>query len=232
MLKTTIATQNIKLRPIKQDLGGELSDQISYRCSFCFKLVGLYPTARRICEKLSGDDFYCAHCLRNSFNTKASRHILILSFRAVIGYYYEALYNTTPRELWISEIEDYVQMHSLVGQQNPVFKYDPESMLWFVDFSKIGRGKKKIRITDVLKTVINVLACFNLHQHVPLIKMSKFYGKYEEAITKFYRQRYRPDDKPLLIPTLAGCSEVDPKKVCIDDTRDFTSCDLVKSGMS
>jgi hypothetical protein len=225
---TTINAQDVKLEQRQEDLKGELSDRIHQQCCFCEKTLGLYPPQRRLCERLSGDSFYCVFCLRHGFNTKANRHVLVMSFRAIAGYYYYEKYQyANHRQLWVSEIEDYLDAHEAVGLQNPVFSYDPESMLWFVDFNKVGRGRRKIRIHDVLKTVVNILACFNLPEHVTTLKMPKLYQKYSEAIEKFYTQRYRPDDRRLLIPTLQNCGVWESKKYGMENTRCFCSPKLL-----
>jgi hypothetical protein len=229
MPSTTINSQNVTLTPIEQAANGELSEQIHLQCAFCEKTVGLYPSQRKLCEKLSGGNFYCGFCLRHGYNGKASRNILPLSFRAIAGYYYfEKYLYANHRHLWISEIQDYLYWHQVTGLQNPVFSYDPDSMLWFVDFNRVGRGRKKIRIVDVMKTIVNILVCFNLPEHIPAIKMPKLYQKYSEAIDKFYTQRYRPEDRRLLVPTLAGCGVWETnKKYGLENTRQFSSIKLL-----
>jgi hypothetical protein len=231
-MPTTINTQDVKLEPIASNQSGELSDHIHYECSFCEKTVGLYPPQRRLCERLSGSNFYCVFCLRHGFNGKSNRNVLPVSFRAIAGYYYYEKYlYANHRQVWVAEIEDYLDAHEAAGLQNPVFSYDPESMLWFVDFNKVGRGRKKIRLSDVMKTITNILLCFNLPQHIPNIKMSKLFVKYSEAIDKFYTQRYRPEDRRLLIPTLAGCGVWESsKKYGMENTRLFSSPKLLMSG--
>ena len=211
----------VKLVPVKKNPDDkELADKIYYECMFCGKKVGLYPYQRGLCEKLSGPDFYCSFCLRNNFHTKNKHNILILSFRAVIGYYYTTFY-VNARKMYYSEIEDYINCHVKVGLENPVFSYDPETMLWFVDFSKIGKGNKKITINDVLKTIVNILACFNLNDNLGNNKSSVFFEKYKESIEKFYASRWRPEGKKALIPTLQGCEGVLTKPSGFEENRRF-----------
>jgi Cdc6-like AAA superfamily ATPase len=100
-------------------------------------------------------------------------------------------------------------------------------MLWFVDFNRIGRSSKKIRINEVLRTVVNILVCFNLPINVPGIKTAKVYQKYQTAITKFYSTRFRPNNKLMLIPTLSGCGIIENKKYDVEGTRDFKPSDIV-----
>jgi hypothetical protein len=217
---TTIAKQSVRIVPIDENLDGELASVIHYECGFCEKTVGLYPAARKLCERLSGSEFYCTFCLRHGFNTRSNRHVLPLSFRAIAGYYYYDKYlYATNRQMWISEIRDMMEMHEKAGLRNPVFSYDPETYQWFIDFSKIGNSKHKLRIVEVYKTVLSVLTCFNLDDHIPGVKMAKLFEKYAVAIDKFYTQRYRPEGRRILIPTLASCGPTESKKYSLDNTR-------------
>ena len=157
---------DVNLVPIeKKSENGELADKIYYECMFCGKRVGLLPQQRNLCEKLSGEDFYCTFCLRNNFYNKNNKNILILSFRAIIGYYYHTFYLNT-RKMYYSQINDFITTHAEIGLNNPVFYYDWETMLWFIDFSKIGRGNKKIKIGDILQTLKDILICFNLDDNL------------------------------------------------------------------
>ena len=214
--------QNVEINQISTSDTGELSDYIHCECKFCRKIVGLYPSFRKMCERLSGGEFYCSFCLRNSFNGKLNRNVLILSFRGIIGYYYYEKYiNCNNRQMCISEIEGYIESHVKTGLQNPLFSYDPETMLWFIDFNHVGRSSKKIKINEIMKTIANILVCFNLQINMPALKTQKLYQKYKMAIMKFYSNRFRPINRPHLIPTLSGCGIAETKKYNVDDTRDF-----------
>ena len=223
--KVIINSQNVVLNKKEESLTNKLSEIIYYECAFCEKTEGLYTAQRKICEKLSGADYYCTNCLRHGFNTKLNKNILPLSFRAIPGYFYYELYlYAITRKMWIGEINDYIISHEMAGNLNPVFTYDQESMLWFIDFNKVGKGRKKIKLSDVMKTISNILVCFNLQDNIPTVKTAKLYEKYNEAITKFYTHRYRPNEKKLLIPTLSGCGVWDTnKKFNLENTRGFTS---------
>lgn len=217
---------NIKLNQIQENLGGELAEIIHYECEFCQKTVGLYPEQRRLCERLSGKSFYCSFCLQNNFNTKNNQHVLLMSFKGIIGYYYYVLHGSH-KSLYQSQIMDYVEAHQKIGLMNPVFRYDPESFLWFIDFSKVGRGGRKIPIKEVLKTVINILATFELPTHVDFFATSKLYKKYNEAVLKFYTDRYRPTNKKILAPTLSGCGGVcDNRNQNFEEMRNFKRISL------
>ena len=217
---------DVKLVPVENKAtNGDLAEKVYYECMFCSKRVGLYAQQRSLCEKLSGPDFYCMFCLRNGFYTKNNRNVLILSFRAIIGYYYKSFYLGPQRKMYFSEIEDYIKAHVKVGLENPVFYYDPDTMLWFIDFSKVGRGNKKIKMADVLKTISNILAAFNLERNQ--IQSKSLYEKYKESIDKFYKARWRPEGKKTLVPTLQGCEGYYSPKINMEETRLFTSDKLI-----
>lgn len=219
-MNTVIPKQNVRIVPTTESEAGELADVIHYECAFCEKLTGVHPNTRRVCEKLSGKTFYCVFCLRNRHNAKSNRHILPVSFRAIAGYYfYEKYHQTVNRQMWLAEIRDMMKAHEIAGLQNPVFNYDPETFMWFIDFGRIGRGRNKIRIAEVHKTIINILACFNLQEHIPNVKPSRLVDKYMSAVRKFYSNRYRPAGRRMVVPTLAGCGILDNKKYAIESTK-------------
>lgn len=224
----TATTKTVTLTPIEEKLDGELSADIQIDCSFCEKTVRQQSDFRQMAEKLSGDDFYCSFCLRNGLNTKRRNHILIMSFRAIIGYYYYGHYCITLRKISWSEIKAYIEAHTESGLQNPVFSYDPETYLWYIDFSKVGKSTKKISIDDVMKTVSNILASFNLGHHIKNINVNELYAKYDGAIRKYYENRTRPEDKKTLVPTLKGLLGPDlPSDATFEDTRLFQSKDFL-----
>ncbi|RDJ35519.1 MAG: hypothetical protein DWQ19_11930 [Crenarchaeota archaeon] len=213
--------QEVELKPIQEELNGELSEIIYYECQFCQKNVGLRSHQRKICERLSGQQFYCNYCLQNNLNTKNNRHILIMSFKPILGFYFYSMY-IDKKKLYLSQIMDYLKMHEFAGLQNPLFRYDPDSLLWFVDFSKVGRGKRKLPISEVLKTVVNILACFELPRNINNFSTSRIYDKYNEAIMKFHSNRYRPLNRKILIPTLNTCGGLcDNKNFDHEATKKF-----------
>ena len=99
-------------------------------------------------------------------------------------------------------------------------------MLWFVNFSRIGNSKRKVPVEEVLKTVVSMLASFNLSETTQGISMSALYLKYKDAIDGFYRKRFRPADRRMLIPTFANTGMVETKACELDKMRNFTSDDL------
>lgn len=125
--------------------------------------------------------------------------------------------------MYLSEIEDYISVHKEVGLQNPLFSYDDETYLWYVDFSRIGKSKKKVPVENTMQTVNNILACFNLYRYISG-NVGSLSMAYSKAIEKFYANRIRPDDKKFLIPTFSNfMSLTEPQ---INAIRSFTSNDL------
>jgi len=234
MTQPAVIVSKVKLTPLATPPFGELSEHIVRTCNFCAKEVAAPAYVERINQRLGGKrDFYCSFCLRNDLHTRNSRHILVMSFRSIVGYYYYEHYigSHTPasRRMWLAEIDDYVQAHAEVGLTNPVFNYDPNTLLWFVDFSKVGTSKKKIKVEEILKTVVNVLATFNLPEQIPGIQSTRFYEKYRDAIMEFYNQRYRPEGRKMLIPTFVGCVGNGDNRLnnVLEKTRNFTMNDMV-----
>jgi hypothetical protein len=218
--------QRVSLKPIKTT-GNGLADCSFLECNSCGKLVTKSEDVRNLCSVLSGEQsFYCSFCLRHGLNTRNRRHVLPISFRSIIGFYYYAFYcnEDNHQKIWLSEIKDYLKIHEEVGLLNPVFNYDPETYLWFVDFSKVGHGNKKLELNDVLNTTTDILACFNLYHYVQG-DLNRFYSKYREGIERFYSQRSRPENRPELIPTLVN---VKPQvRFDLEITRNFLPQKLI-----
>ena len=217
--------KDVKLSLIQENLDGELSDVIFYKCDFCEKTVGLHREQRKWLEKLSGNRFFCTFCIQNGLHVN-NRHVLPMSFRAIVGYFYCALYLET-KNLYVSQILDYLESHEKIGLANPVFRYDPDSLMWFVDFAKVGKGKRKIPLREVLKTTIDISACFSLPANISCFQTSKLFAKYEEALVKFHMERYRPPGKRLLIPTLTGCGNCDNKQVDHESLKNFSKHNII-----
>src|SRR3972149_7353111 len=186
----------------------ELASQYHCICSFCEKEIILESYHASMYEKMvKSQDFHCANCIRSDFNTKRKRDILVLTFRAIFGYIYYREYAKpyADRTIYLAELQDFIDAHVKVGLLNPAFSYDPDNYLWFADFSKIGSGKRQLQLEEIYKTIVNILACFNLFDSVPNVQMHKIYDKYNEAINLFYEKRQRPEGKRLLVPTLSAC---------------------------
>ena len=225
--KTSIC--QVRLKPLPSHPSGELSDKVFRKCCFCEKNCEFLDNQSQIVDRLAGPgNFYCSFCLRHDLHTRINRDILILSFRSVIEYFYllNYLLPHNGKKLWISQIEDYIESHQKAGISNPLFLYDPDTMLWFINFSKIGTSKRKIPLQEVLKTITSILASFNLTQTTPGISTSAFYTKFKDAIESFYRKRYRPENRRMLIPTLANTGVVEPKIYSLDKMRNFILEDL------
>lgn len=213
-LSNQIKRTQPSLKPVCRnaiEVSAETSDSLATgdnkaycKCNFCGKETEMTDAGNRFLPKLSGPDcFYCCFCLRHCFNQKDARHTLMLTFRGIIGYFFYAFYNNCKGvQMTISEINDYIANHVTAGTQNPLFAYDPETYVWFLDFRRIGRGKKQLPIQTVLTTISEIILTFDLFENVKDIKPHKVYLRYEEAIFKFYHQRSRPQGSKILAPTL------------------------------
>jgi hypothetical protein len=99
-------------------------------------------------------------------------------------------------------------------------------MLWFVNFSRVGTSKKKIPLEEIHKTIVSILASFNLSEMVPGISIPALFAKYRDAVDGFYRKRFRPENRRLLIPTLANTGASESKLCGFEKMRHFTFEDL------
>lgn len=191
---------------------------VAARCNFCQKESGMNEATYKNIVKLGHGHYYCSFCLRNRFNHKKKGHILLLDFRGIIGFYLNYLYEEGG--IWYSQILDYVRKHAIIGLQNPVFAYDHESMLWFIDFSRVGEGSHKVPLEAVHHTIRNILDGFELPKNVKNCSVEKMVDKYKEAVDEYYKTRKRPEGRRVLSPTLKNCAY---RAQCDwDETKHFT----------
>lgn len=195
-------------------------------CDFCNKLVSPDDLIETL-ERLSGPiHFFCEFCLRQSHNTRDKKNILLLSFRGLIAYLYYESY-LSHKNITFSEIEDLVSDHVVAGLKNPVFAYEHETMLWHVDFGRVGNTKKKLPIEHVKNTVISILTDLQLPVFVQGVQWSKLETKYVDAIDEFYHKRSRPQNRRLLVPTFKGCGPAAPKGQGWDKHKDFVKHNML-----
>jgi hypothetical protein len=142
-----------------------------------------------------------------------------MSYRGIIGYYYHFAY--IKGDVWLSEISRIVENHVRVGLQNPVFIYDPETYIWFLDFNRIGSTEKKVPFDKVLETAENILKCFCLEEWVDTD--NDLWYRFQESMSAFYEKRFRPKGKPLLVPTLRDFVPDPMTDAEAQYTRHFTS---------
>lgn len=244
-IKLSVKKEKVEIE-IKQSDNIEMDAQVYKKCNFCEResLVLSDVYSDKLCPP---DKFYCRFCLRHGYYRRYNVHFLPLTFRSVFGYYFWHLYYGAQRPyMWLSEIKDYIKLHEEVGLKNPLFNYDPETYMWFVDFRRVGTGKKKLPVEEVSKTILEILALFNLHVHVKGISMFGFYQKYALAVDEFYQKRSRPEGKKILSPTFKNCGNPEwgqtnyngqpnnpvheGNKITIDDTRHF-SPNLLKENL-
>lgn len=195
----------IKLAKITST-GYEISNRYDQICAFCEKIVAIDQSNLKSCLEISGNNFYCPFCLRNNFHARSSSNILIMSFRAIIGYYYHRLYNITPRRIYFTEIQDLIQKQIEIGLSNPVFCYDPETYLWFIDFNRIGQTKNKTSFNHVLDDCVHLVEAMNIIKIISPTANAQTCSKYSTAIKLFHEKRKRPTNKRMLIPTFNGVS--------------------------
>jgi hypothetical protein len=173
------------------------------QCNFCNKICLFHGDLKKCCERVVGpNQLYCHFCIRNDLYQRYAKNTLILTFRGIIGYYYYCFHICRQPSMFMNDLHDYIELHIRLGVQNPLFRYDPESFLWFIDFSKVGTGRRKMPVEYILQTIIQILAGFNLYDNVRDCSPFKVYDKYREAIMDFYNHRKRPANHKILAPTL------------------------------
>lgn len=169
-----------------------LEENYFRQCHFCNKLF----VAKEEFRFFSKDN-YCNFCLRHNHQEKESSNILILSFKFVLTYIYER------KIFWKSQIEDLIQIHKQIGLKNPVFNYDEDNLFWYINFNHVGQYK--VPLSCVKQTIKEIILSFNLEKYN--VEVDVFEKKYMDAIDLFYKKRYRPKNKKILIPTFKGCIE-------------------------
>ena len=187
------------------------------RCNFCEKEVTMQEEFYKDSIKLGHGYFYCPFCFRNQFNYKKRKNILLMDFKGIVGFYINYLYNEGT--IYNSQIIDYVRKHSIIGLKNPIFSYDHESMLWFLDFTRVGQERHKISIDLVVKTTEDIIKSFDVNKNVKNCNPQKILDKYEESLREFYTSRKRPEGKRILSPTLKNCTY--RAQIDWDLTKDF-----------
>lgn len=209
MHQNTEKQKKVKYNLIKfKEVPIEEMEKVYCKCNFCQTEVFICRTSLEF--SLSGyNKFFCNFCIRNNFHHNNNKHILVMTYRALIAYYYYGWYKETKQSiLYLSEIKDMIDTHEIIGLQNPFFVYNPNNFLWFIDFNRIGGNRNKLNIDGMIKTTMDILKAFNLNQ-IENFQMDKLQKKYKEAIDQFYMYRRRPNSQWILCPTLikTGASE-------------------------
>lgn len=207
-----LVMNHVELKLIPPVPNGGLTERILRKCAFCQKGVVTSGQHEALLRKLSGPDaVFCSFCLRHGLNTANARHVMLFSLRGIFGHYYYELAQGQNKKLAVSEVEDFVETHRQVGLLNPVLKYDDDMMVWFADFDKVGNGRKQIPLDEILKSVVNMLACLDLYALVPEVSPSILFEKYKDGIKLFYSRRKLPGKERLLSLSLRECGIIDRK---------------------
>jgi hypothetical protein len=218
--------KEVNITKIKTINSEELSDNVFRICNFCDKPIKLNLNNLNTCQNLCGKDCFCPFCIRFNHHHRHSRHILPFSYRGIIGYYYYKLYLSNPPEIYYSQIVDIIKKHKSIGLQSPIFYYDEDNFMWYLNFNLIGNQKNKAPYSEVKRVVGQMLNCFKLNTVISPFAQDHMQKKFDKAIELFYQQRKRPKNKKTLIPTLEGTSSGE-KSSFYEQTRSFTYFDFV-----
>jgi hypothetical protein len=200
----------------------ELSDKMFRICLFCDKVVSVHPGNFASCSNLSGTHFYCPFCLRSGHHYRSARNVLIMSFRSIIGYYYYRIYHEEGSKwlFYLNDLERYISDHVDAGLENPVFNYDPETFLWFIDFNRVGKDSYKAPFDEVLQTAEKIYRCFEAESYTSQFASTSMWNKFSTALTLYHEKRKRPKGKRKLIPTFSDVLNEKPEFWNL--TRNFT----------
>lgn len=214
--------QDVEVTKIVAGLDHELSDTLFRVCVFCDKMVKITPSNFKSCIRLSNGVFHCPFYLRHNHHHRSARNILVMSLRAIAAYYYYRFYlDNSEWDMYISDIDDILTDHVKIGLQNPVFVYDPNTMLWFIDFNRIGVELHKAPFDEVIDTISKMYDCFQVENHFSPYIRNDLWDKFNKAVTLFYQKRRRPKYRRFLIPTLANQAVQTEKDEFWDKTREF-----------
>lgn len=174
--------RSIELR--KTTVTDNISDYFCYNCCFCGRFTNVSSTNSQTLKCLNNNDLYCVFCLRHRYIKPRSNHVLMISFRNVIKWYYEYLY-CQERLIYLLEIKDMIQKHQDVGLSNPVLNYDPSNFLWFIDFNDVERKNPSL-IQEISNTMKNCFRCFEIKSH---LDVETYWKPLKSSIENFYSRR-------------------------------------------
>jgi hypothetical protein len=152
-----------------------------------------------------------------------------MSYRAIISYYYHVFY-LAGKTMWYSEIRRLTDKHVEVCSRNPVFYYDPDTFLWFIDFNRVGKSPKKVPFESVLETTNLGLKVFNVDEWIESRPYDSVEGKFHAALSDYYYKRKRPAGRRMLIPTFYECCNNMTKEEA-EKTRTFSASDFALKGI-
>lgn len=147
---------------INSKLPDQLADEFYKYCSFCSKQVLINnEKIQKIPKSLIEEDYFCDFCFRKK---NIQSKIVIFSFKSIIYYLYE-IYKSDSSEktLYKSQFNDYIESHKKTGLKNLALDYDEESFNWFLNLDLIGDSENQIPLSEILKSIIEILVCFNLY---------------------------------------------------------------------
>jgi hypothetical protein len=230
--KPKVSRSDMVTSNIIQEDGDIMDTDLSRKCFFCEKEQVCDEAELLFMDQIkTKDKFYCTECLRHYRHNNYSDRILMLSFRAIFGYWYyeEYRYPKIPT-MYLSEIAEQIHWHKEIGLKNPLFSYDDESSIWFVNFGGVGASKKVTAVDCSKKTICSILDIFSGIANIDLPKLEE---KYNLAIDQYCEKFVRPEGGKLLCPTLKDCGHVKWQgssynayyavngKVPIEKTREF-----------
>ena len=150
----------VQFFPINQVMSEELTDSFYKTCSRCSKDVLITPEiVKHMPKGMVNGKFHCKFCLTHGFDIKQP---LIFSFRSIICYlYYIHEAGKSNHLKYACQLADFIKAHREAGSKSFCLSYDDESFNWFMDSSIVGDVDGRIQTREVLKIVVEMIACFN-----------------------------------------------------------------------
>lgn len=194
----------VEFFPVLPELTDEISDCFVKNCVFCDKEVEINKqNNNQLAKQIDNELFYCSFCFRNEYHLK--NNYFIFSFKSIILHYYEAFYcKSHNRSVWLSQIQQMIDLHKEVGLSNFAFNYDDDTFTWFVNLSKIN----KCETDEIYKIIIEMIICFNFW-HIN-IDGSIVFNYIKKAI-----------DEALLEKKLIRCIPVVSSKIPLAKVKNF-----------
>jgi hypothetical protein len=129
--------------------------------------------------------------------------------------------------MWVSQIESQIEKHALIGLNNPALAFDPQTLLWFANFNKIGVDTYKAPFDEVLLIIQKMFDVFEVKDRISQYASDQLWERFDKATKLFYQQRKRPKDRKMLIPTMAKILTPADSDEFYEQTRTFDQTHLL-----
>lgn len=221
--KINLEKHKVHFVNMKEQLGTNVKCLVS--CSFCQKYFTLTDEYKYL--KFT-NNIYCKNCFRNKYYHKYfSKNILLLSYKAVFGYYYHCFVKAPKySNMQLSSLREIIDKHVKAGMTNQLFNYDPDNFLWIIDLNY------NPKFEDIFKTIVLQVYSLELYNHLPDFSSASYLLRFKKAVQEFIETKSRPKDCKILCPTLYGCNNIaytnNTNQISVEELRNFTNNMMVE----